>query len=181
MKMDHDAAVRAIGILHVLREFDARLAGTPPLDLDLPGSDIDVLCHAPDPIRFAAILWREWSLCPGFSLHQWTSAGRPVVARFHAHGWEFEVFGQAVPVDGQMGWRHFVVERRLLERGSPALRAAVMARRRSGAKTEAAFAQVLRLDGDPFEAIAALALAPDEEIDRHLARAGYAPGAAPSP
>lgn len=180
MKMDHGAAVRASGILHVLREFDARLAGTPPLGLDLPGSDIDVLCHAPDPIRFAALLWREWRDAPGFSLHQWTGAGRPVIARFHAHGWEFEVFGQALPVEQQMGWRHFAVERRLLARGTPALREAVMARRQSGAKTEPAFAQVLGLGGDPYETLAALALAPDDELDRHLARAGYAPAAARS-
>jgi len=175
MRMHHRDAVRRSGILHHLREFDPRLAGTPPLGLDLPGSDIDVLCHAPDPVRFATILWRAWSGFPGFAMHQWAAAGRPVIARFQAHGWEFEVFGQAVPVEAQMGWRHFVAERRLLERGGPALRAAVMAERRAGAKTEIAFARVLRLDGDPFEAVAALDLAPDDELDRHLARAGQAP------
>ncbi|HEV7457884.1 MAG TPA: DUF4269 domain-containing protein [Roseococcus sp.] len=179
MKMDYRAAVRASGILNVLREFDARLAGTPPLGLDLPGSDLDILCHAPDPLRFATILWHTWSGFPGFSLHQWTGAGRPVVARFHAHGWAFEVFGQALPVEEQMGWRHFIVERRLLDRGTPALREAVMARRRAGVKTEPAFAQVLGLEGDPYQSLAALALAADDELDCLLARAGYAPGATP--
>lgn len=45
-----------------LNPFDPRVAGTPALGLDLPGSDLNILCHAPDPDAFLAVLW---PLCSG--------------------------------------------------------------------------------------------------------------------
>lgn len=139
-----------------LAAFDPHVAGTPPLGLDLPDSDIDILCHAPDPSAFAAAVWESYRHLPGFAMWQWRGRERPVVARFHCAGWLFELFGQARPVAEQLGWRHFALERRLLALGGEPLRAAVMARRLAGAKTEPAFAQVLGLEGDPYAALLTL-------------------------
>lgn len=150
------AALTQSGVLTRLANFDPHVAGTPPLDLDLPDSDIDILCHAPDPQAFAAAVWNAYRDQPGFAMWQWQGSDRPVVARFRCAGWLFELFGQARPVAEQLGWRHFVIERRLLALGGEPLRAAVMARRRAGAKTEPAFAQVLGLTGDPYAALLTL-------------------------
>lgn len=144
------------GVLTLLAAFDPHVAGTPPLGLDLPDSDIDILCHAPDPQVFAAAVWEFCRDQPGFALWQWQGSDRPVVARFHCAGWLFELFGQARPIAEQLGWRHFAIERRLLALGGEPLRAAVMARRHAGAKTEPAFAQVLGLNGDPYAALLTL-------------------------
>ena len=149
-------ALAQSGMLTRLAAFDPHVAGTPPLGLDLPDSDIDLLCHAPDPHRFAAAVWTACRDLPGFAMWQWQGSDRPVVARFHCAGWLFELFGQARPVAEQLGWRHFAIERRLLALGGEPLRAAVMARRHAGAKTEPAFAQVLGLAGDPYAALLTL-------------------------
>jgi hypothetical protein len=53
----------------------------------------------------------------------------------------------------QAGWRHFVVEQRLLAQGGQSLAATVMALRRGGLKTEPAFAAALKLRGDPYHAL----------------------------
>lgn len=160
----HEDALRRTGALSALAAFNPHVAGTPPLGLDLPGSDIDILCHAPDATAFAMQVWHRFSGHDCFAMHQWTQGGRPVVAGFVAEGWQFEIFGAGEPVAAQAGWRHFVVERRLLALGGADLRAAVMAGRRAGLKTEPAFAAALGLAGDPYAALLAIADWPDEAL-----------------
>jgi hypothetical protein len=98
-------------------------------------------------------------------------AERPVIASFEAEGWQFEIFGQARPVAEQQGWRHFLVEQRLLAIGGPWLRTAVMAKRREGAKTEPAFAAALDLQGDPYQALLELEHWPDRALAELIATA----------
>lgn len=175
-------ALRRSGALPRLAGFTPHVAGTPPLRLDTPASDIDLLCHAPDPQAFARHLWREFGAERGFALWQWRGASRPVLARFQAQGWAFEIFGAAEPVAEQAGWRHFVVERRLLALGGTKLRRAVRAARQRGMKTEPAFASVLGLEGDPYAALLALWGAPPARLRALLAQALHAaPDRAPGP
>ncbi|PVX28344.1 DUF4269 domain-containing protein [Sphingomonas pokkalii] len=159
-------ALAQSGVLTQLAVFDPHVAGTPPLGLDLPDSDVDILCNAPDPQVFASAVWESHRDLPGFAMWQWQGSDCPVVARFHCAGWLFELFGQACPVAEQLGWRHFAIEQRLLALGGEPLRAAVMARRHAGAKTEPAFAQVLGLAGDPYAALLTL-----EQLDDATLRA----------
>jgi hypothetical protein len=156
-----------------LAEFDPHLAGTLPLGIDLPSSDLDILCHAAEPEAFAVALWAAFSGETEFSLRQWIINDRPVIASFMAHGWPFQVFGQKKPVNEQNGWRHFVVERRLLSLGGSAFRAAIMRERSRGAKTESAFATVLRLTGDPYVVVLDLERCDDDRLNDLLVRSGF--------
>ena len=171
IKPSYLEAVDRSGVLGTLTAFGPRVAGTPPLGFDLPGSDIDILCHAPDLHTFAAVLWTAFSDYPDFSMRQWVDAERSVIASFEAEGWQFEIFGQARPVAEQQGWRHFLVEQRLLAIGGPWLRTAVMAKRREGAKTEPAFAAALDLQGDPYQALLELEHWPDRALGELIATA----------
>lgn len=159
----------------LLEAFDPHVAGTPPLGLDLPTSDVDVLCHAPDLAAFASVLWHAYKDRPRFSIRQWIGVPRPVIASFEAEGWTFEVFGSTQPVHEQAGWRHFLVERRLLELGGAAFRQSVMRYRLDGLKTEPAFAAALGLAGDPYVAMLDLGERSDSELAGALATAGFAP------
>ncbi|WP_421997951.1 DUF4269 domain-containing protein [Reyranella sp.] len=159
-------AVLQAAILDRLQDFDPRVVGTPPLGLAVEGSDIDVVCEAGDLLAFTTAVWTGFAEQEGFSVRQWRGEGRPVVARFCAHGWPFEIFGAARPVEEQAGWRHFTVERRLLALGGERLRSAVMAYRASGLKTEPAFAAALGLQGDPYAALLTLYDCPDRSMPR---------------
>ncbi len=161
-------AIRNARLLAVLASFDPHVVGRPPLGLDLPASDIDVLCHAPDPISFTSALWRAYADRRHFSIRQWIDRTRPVIASFEADGWRFELFGATRPVHQQDGWRHFDVERRLLRLGGAAFRRRVMDHRAQGLKTEPAFAAVLGLEGDPYLAMSALAGQPDASLAQAL-------------
>jgi hypothetical protein len=162
----YEAAIGSSGLLDELRDFDPRVVGTLPLGLSTPASDIDVVCHVPDPAAFAQMVWRRYGSCDGFALYQWCSSRRPVVARFEWAGWPFELFGDPRPVDQQEGWLHFEIERRLLALDDGRLRKAVAGHRARGMKTEPAFAAVLAIAGDPYSGLLALG----RESDAHLRR-----------
>ncbi|MFV0624036.1 DUF4269 domain-containing protein [Sphingomonas sp. ac-8] len=169
---DYRDALTRMDVLARLAAFDPHVAGTPPLGLALAGSDIDVLCHAPDPDCFASAVWQAFGGCQGFAMWQWQGGDRPVIARFEGAGWIFELFGQARPVAAQLGWRHFVVERRLLSIGGAPFARTVRALREDGLKTEPAFAAALGLAGDPYQAVLALERLDDRALARIVARAG---------
>jgi hypothetical protein len=164
-------ALERLNLLAALSPFDPHIAGTPPLGLDLPSSDIDVLCHAVDSTAFTDCLWAHGSTRSDFRIHQWIAGERAIVASFRAFDWTIEIFGSAQRVEHQSGWRHFEVERRLLETGGTRLRERVMARRRGGMKTEPAFAAVLGLSGDPYEELLRLPSMPAADVDRLVANA----------
>jgi hypothetical protein len=173
--LDYRQAIDRLRILDVLRGCDPHVAGTLPLGIEVPGSDIDILCHAADAGAFTQLVWSAFGEQAGFSIRQWTGEERPVIASFEVHGWAFELFGHPSPVPLQRGWQHFEVERRLLALGGAPFRHAVMERRRQGAKTEPAFAGALRLEGDPHTALLEIHPHDDGQLSRLLAESGFVP------
>jgi hypothetical protein len=173
--LDYLQAIDRLKILEILRDCDPHVAGTLPLGIDVPGSDIDILCHAADPVAFTQLVWSAFGEQVEFSIRQWIREERPVIASFVGHGWAFELFGHPSSVSLQRGWRHFEVERRLLALGGAPFRHAVMQRRRRGAKTEPAFADSLHLNGDPYVAMLEIHSCDDGQLSRLLAESGFVP------
>ncbi|WP_439490947.1 DUF4269 domain-containing protein [Blastomonas fulva] len=166
-------ALDRLGVLPELAAFDPHVVGTPPLGLDLPASDIDVVCFAPDPDGFTRAVWNAFGTHAEFRMWQRIAHDRPVVASFAGAGWTIELFGQASPVSEQYGWRHFVVEQRLLALGTSVFRDAVMAQRSNGMKTEPAFAALLGLVGDPYQALLSLEACSDTDLTALLVDKGF--------
>ncbi|WGR92519.1 DUF4269 domain-containing protein [Bradyrhizobium sp. ISRA443] len=171
---DYLSAVMNSAVTTTLRPYAPRVVGTLPLGLAVSGSDIDIVCHAPDLNAFAAAVWEHYHRADGFVLYRWTSGTRPAIVRFLWDGWPFELFGDTRPVEEQPGWLHFEVERRLLALGGGRLRQAVSAQRAAGMKTEPAFAAVLGIGGDPYRELLALAAASDAELRALLATGDFA-------
>jgi hypothetical protein len=146
------------------------VVGTLPLGLAVPGSDIDIVCHASEPIALTETIWAHYRSCDGFVLYQWLAEGRPLIARFEWGGWPFEVFGDWRPVDQQRGWLHFEIERRLLSLDDGRLWKAVAWQRSQGIKTEPAFATVLGISGDPYLGLLDLAGETDAQLRERLSR-----------
>jgi hypothetical protein len=179
-RRSYEDALAECGALEVLAPFDPRVAGTLPLGLDLPGSDIDVLCFAPDLRTFTETVWDAFSDAPGFITKQWVDPPRSVVVTFEVAGWQIQLYGEALPVEQQRGWRHFAVERRLLALGGLGFRGAVLALRQRGMKTEPAFAAALGLRGDPYLGLLDLGKQDDELLIAVLLAQGFKNAATPS-
>jgi hypothetical protein len=172
-RRSYQDALAECGVLEALAQFNPHIAGTPPLGLDLPGSDIDVLCFAPDAPAFTGEVWRNFSGALAFTAKQLTRMPRPVVASFEVAGWRIELYGATIPVEQQRGWRHFAVEQRLLALAGEGLRMPLLALRERGMKTEPAFAAALKLSGDPYVALLDLGEQDDETLASMLQAAGF--------
>lgn len=152
------AVIRQAGVLDALEAYDPVVVGTFPLGLDREGSDVDVLCHADDLQRFIDHATAAFGDHEQFGSHRFVprDGHEAAVVRFAVDEVPIEVFAQPVPTTDQHGYRHLQVERRVLALGGERLATKLRASRAPGASVEAAFAEVLGLTGDPFEAVLSL-------------------------
>lgn len=141
-------------IFELLSAFDPLLAGTVPIGLNVEGSDLDILCYAQEEEFFIAVLNSSFSQFRGFHMRQPNINGkRCIVAGFYADDWAIEIFGQDVPSRSQYGFRHLLIEAKILEEQGTSFRQELIKLRRSGYKTEPAFCSLLGLKGDPYSAL----------------------------
>jgi hypothetical protein len=170
------ACLESLGILTALATFTPVVAGTIPIDIDLPSSDIDILCQARELKAFSSCVQQRFGSCSYF--RTWTGSVRGVrahVAAFKHADFEIEIFAQPIPVQEQYGYRHMIAEARLLTGYGAPLRDAVRALKRRGVKTEPAFAMLLGMDGDPYEAVAAIHDLDDAELAAFVAAHALTP------
>jgi len=149
----------ALGILDALAPFHARLVGSIPIDVDIPGSDLDIICQADDLDALAQLLKERYGRLSRFRIAFKTRYNHPVlVCEFEYGGFPIQVYGSPTPVERQRGWVHMAAEAHLLAQGGEKAREAVRALKRTGMKTEPAFAQVFGLSGDPYETLYTMGL-----------------------
>lgn len=133
--------------------YDPVLAGTLPLDLFTDGSDLDILGCAielDDAEKHLTNLFGG----PHFTSQQVAVRGIPTLtANFRLEGFLIEIFLQAVPTRQQAGYIHMINEHQILNERGVVFRDQVLQLKNRGLKTEPAFAQLLGLHGDPYDAM----------------------------
>ena len=160
----YQAVLDDLGLLDELTDYQPMVIGTPPLGIDIGSSDIDVACTADDLEQFVSDMTKRFGNQAGFTVAALSEFADPAVRiAFTTSDWEVELFCQAIPIAEQWGVRHFLIERRLLA-VQPALRNKVIELKKSDFKTEPAFARLLGLEGDPYEAMLKLEALSDDEL-----------------
>ncbi|MEQ1584910.1 MAG: DUF4269 domain-containing protein [Cyclobacteriaceae bacterium] len=153
------AVLEKTNILELLKSFDAVLAGTLPLDIFIAGSDLDILCYALDLTLFESYIVKHFSHHTGFMIDRSTVNGiESVISEFHVSGFDFEIFGQSIPTRKQTAYQHLIIEEKILTLNGAEFRNQIIALKKSGLKTEPAFAQLLGLEGNPYDALLRLTL-----------------------
>lgn len=141
-------------IMQELRAFTPILAGTIPLNINIDGSDLDILSCFEDEDEFAKSLNASFSQHEKFTIRKKEIGGIPtIIANFFVDGFEMEVFGQPIPVTEQNGYCHMVIEYKILQLKGEAFRLEIIRLKELGIKTEPAFAKLLGLEGDPYKAL----------------------------
>ncbi len=167
------AVLKELGIITTLGAFDPVVAGTIPLDIELPGSDVDIICEVAlgDSQSFVHLLQSHYGHLPTFRSRRVVSGSQPaLVSSFCYAQVEIEVFGQDLPTVQQYAFRHLVVEHAVLRAGGAPWRTAVRRLKEQGLKTEPAFATLLQLPGNPYEALLTLESLSPAEVAAMLAQ-----------
>ena len=141
-------------ILQKLSDFTPVLVGTIPIKIDIHSSDLDIACYWTHKNHFIETVKNHFSEEKGFQIYEKEISGiAAVVANFFVDDFEIEIFGQNLPVEEQFGFRHMIVEAKILEEKGEDFRQKIIELKKSGIKTEPAFAQLLNLKGNPYEAL----------------------------
>ncbi|MDQ0178044.1 DUF4269 domain-containing protein [Bacillus chungangensis] len=150
-------AITKLGIMADLQMYNPILCGTIPIGIDISTSDLDIVMEVYDFTEYELQVRKLYSEKKGFALQRKEIRGVPVIkANFVFADFEFELFAQPQPVEQQNAYLHMLIEHVLLE-GNPAMREEVIKLKQQGIKTEPAFAQLLHLKGDPYEALLSIA------------------------
>jgi hypothetical protein len=161
------------GIWNELAGFDPIVAGTFPINLDIVGSDVDILCYCPDADGLEARVQTSFGYLDGFGLHHRPATqhvGSAIVVRFVLDDLPVEIFATGTPSQSQFGFRHMLVEARVIALLGERFASDIRQLKRGGVKTEPAFARLLKLGGDPYIALDGLyELGPDALRDRVMA------------
>jgi hypothetical protein len=145
------AELAALRIMEHLAPFDPVLIGAVPIGLDIPGSDLDIACCADDLAAVAAVLTDRFGMRPRYrSRLRLAPDGLALVVDFAGEKFPIQVFAQVLPVERQRGYRHLLIEARLLRLAGEAARQTLRTLRQTGLKTEPAFARYFGLAGDPY-------------------------------
>ncbi|WP_230500099.1 DUF4269 domain-containing protein [Sutcliffiella rhizosphaerae] len=146
-------AIMQLNILSDLKEYNPTLCGTIPIGIDIEGSDLDIIMEVHDLETFAARLQALYKDKEAFQLKRTVIRGKEVVkANFHFNEFEFELFGQAQPVQEQYAYLHMMIENECMKK-MPSLKAEIITLKKQGFKTEPAFCKVLGIKGDPYDGL----------------------------
>lgn len=140
-----------LNIMEDLVLYSPVLCGTIPIRIDTPQSDLDIVMEVYNFNVFEQEMRSLYGSYEGFKIKKTKIKDtESIKVNFKFKGFEFELFAQPKPVRNQNAYRHMIVEHMLLMQ-HPHIREEVIQLKESGLKTEPAFAQVLNINGDPYE------------------------------
>jgi len=141
-----------LGVFNLLLDAGPLLAGTIPIGIDIPGSDLDIICRCENHHVFSERLIASFSHFDSFEIKQKNIRNIPsTIARFQTKHFPIEIFAQDVPSKKQNAFRHMLVEYRLLGKYGKEFKEEIIQLKLKGWKTEPAFAHLLGLEGDAYE------------------------------
>ena len=140
-----------LDIFNPMKSFNPVLTGTIPVDIDLPNSDLDIVCECSDHHHLVNILKKEYGDKKGFTTSSRLKDGLKCT-RISSLGayFEIEILVQDKPVEQQNAYRHMLVEYKILEEKGEQFKTVIRKPKKSGMKTEPAFAELLGIKGDPY-------------------------------
>jgi hypothetical protein len=164
-------ALESLRVFEILHDYHPVLAGTIPLDIDIPGSDLDIICEVHNLDEFERVVRVAFGQYAGFRVARESVRGvLSIIVNFDYAGFPIEIFGQPKPVTEQNAYRHMLVEERLLAIGGEAARETIRALKLAGEKTEPAFARYFNLPGDPYAVLLELSFLNDDELRQRVSK-----------
>ncbi|MFC3158790.1 protein of unknown function [Chryseobacterium arachidis] len=159
LKTGNDKQRRAYELLTKQRFFEKMnfyspiLAGTIPIEIDIEGSDLDIICEVDlkfeedflDDLMFSKFIPYdvdvEYPLIDG---------QKCITLNFILEDFPIEIFGQNKPTIEQNAYRHMIAEYKILQEKGEDFKQKIIELKKKGIKTEPAFGILLGLE-NPYE------------------------------
>ncbi len=149
----------SLNIFSDLKAYNPILTGTIPIDIDIPESDLDIICECQNHNKFTEDLIKLFGKNNNFSISTKLNKGiTSTIAEFTGKYFIIEIFGQNVPTEKQNAYRHLLIEHQILKEKDSDFKNAIIELKKSGLKTEPAFTQLLRIKGNPYDELLKIAI-----------------------
>jgi hypothetical protein len=141
-------------IFDILSEFNPVLVGTIPININIESSDLDIICYWSNKDKFRQTLEQQFSAYQNFCLRETIKQERPtIICSFKTDDFPIEIFGQNIPIHEQNGYKHMIAEYFILKEKGDIFRHQIIDLKKQGVKTEPAFAQLLGINDNAYQAL----------------------------
>jgi hypothetical protein len=142
-------------ILEKLKEYSPILAGTIPIEIDIEGSDLDIICEVDlrfeedflDDLMFSKFIPHDVEVKVEYPI---INGEKCIVLNFTLEEFPIEIFGQNKPTIEQNAYRHMIAEYKILQEKGENFKQKIIELKQKGIKTEPAFGMLLGLN-NPYE------------------------------
>ena len=148
-------------VFNTLEKYNPILAGTIPIDIDINKSDLDIVCEVNDFVKFMEILENNFSKYENFKI-RYMEEECIAVCNFEIEN--IEIYASKTKSYRSNAYRHMLIEYRILNLLGLDFKNKIIQLKRSGLKTEPAFAELLNIKGNPYDKLLELEAYSDEEI-----------------
>lgn len=146
-------AVAELKLLEIFRNQQPFIAGTIPLAIDNQGADLDFLVSFAHSEDFVTICRQAFSKEDEFEVgSSKNEESEYALCRFNYKGIPIEIFSSSISTYKQNAFVHFDIEEKILKYGPAEWHSEIPKLKRSGVKTEPAFAMIMKnMSGDSYQ------------------------------
>ncbi|WP_336704688.1 DUF4269 domain-containing protein [Chryseobacterium indologenes] len=140
-------------VFEKLKDYSPILAGTVPIEIDIKGSDLDLIFEVDlkydqdflDDLLFCQIIPHDVEV-----EYPIVNGEKCITLNFMLDGFPIEIFGQNKPTKEQNAYLHMIAEYKVLQEKGEKFRQKIIELKKQGIKTEPAFGLLLGLE-NPYE------------------------------
>ncbi|AYN01741.1 DUF4269 domain-containing protein [Chryseobacterium sp. 3008163] len=138
-------------IFKVLEFYSPILAGTIPIEIDIEGSDLDIICELDfkfeedflDDIAFSKMIPFKADVKVEYPIIDGETS---IVINFILEEFPIEIFAQNKPTTQQNAYLHMIAEHKILQEKGEDFKQKIIELKKKGIKTEPAFGMLLNLE-----------------------------------
>ncbi|MDR4954024.1 DUF4269 domain-containing protein [Chryseobacterium sp. ES2] len=140
-------------VFEKLKDYSPILAGTVPIEIDIKGSDLDLIFEVDlkydqdflDDLLFCQLIPHDVEV-----EYPIVNGEKCITLNFMLDGFPIEIFGQNKPTKEQNAYLHMIAEYKILQEKGEKFRQKIIELKKQGIKTEPAFGLLLGLE-NPYE------------------------------
>lgn len=135
--------ISELNLLEILKQYNPIVVGTIPIEIDIPDSDLDIICNVNDFKKFQNIIQHSFEKSNGFNDK---ICNNHYLANFVFNNLHIEIYAEDKPTVLQNAYLHMIIENRLLNLFGSSFKDKVINLKLQGYKTEPAFGHILGLN-----------------------------------